>query len=309
MPLLTPILIVWLVGSGAPALASSSGPTVLPAQEAAPTQPAPPEQPAEQEPEDTSDSRVNPAQPDFTVVSLPTTLPVPRHKSAFRVTHRFARPLGSGSFGDLVEDFFGFDAGAQIGLEYRFGLLRGTQIGIHRTSDKTIELFGQYDALRQAEGRPYGLAALVAIEGINNFKDEYAPTLGALLSHEFGRTGAVYLEPMWLGGTNPNPEPHEHPGEVEPHEDDLSDYTVLLGIGGRFRVRPTVYVVGEIAPRLAGYDPGVFHASFGIEKRAGGHSFQINFSNSLATTPAQLARGGFTNDNWYIGFNISRKFF
>jgi hypothetical protein len=71
---------------------------------------------AEQE-EDDPDMDPNPAQPDFTVVNLPTTLRLPRHKSAFRVTHRFARPLGSGDFGNLLEDFFGFDSGAQIGLE------------------------------------------------------------------------------------------------------------------------------------------------------------------------------------------------
>jgi hypothetical protein len=23
----------------------------------------------------------------------------------------------------------------------------------------------------------------------------------------------------------------------------------------------------------------------------------------------QIARGGFNNDNWYLGFNISRKFY
>jgi hypothetical protein len=50
--------------------------------------------------------------------------------------------------------------------------------------------------------------------------------------------------------------------------------------------------------------------SFAIEGRAGGHLFQINVSNGWGTTFGQLAsRGGITNDNWYIGFNIARKFF
>ncbi len=49
-------------------------------------------------------------------------------------------------------------------------------------------------------------------------------------------------------------------------------------------------------------------AAFGIEHRIGGHSFQINFSNDLGTTPAQVARGRRTDD-WHIGFNISRKFY
>jgi hypothetical protein len=47
--------------------------------------------------------------------------------------------------------------------------------------------------------------------------------------------------------------------------------------------------------------------SFGVEMRAGGHAFQLNFSRGLATTLAQVARGG-TEDDWFIGFNISRKF-
>ena len=83
----------------------------------------------------------------------------------------------------------------------------------------------------------------------------------------------------------------------------------LVGQSGRVRVRPSLYLVGEITPRLAGYDPGVNQIGFGIEGRAGGHLFQLNFSNGYGTTLGQLARGGITNDNWYFGFNISRKFF
>src|SRR5262245_56230430 len=86
--------------------------------------------------DDDPDRDPNRNQPDFTIVNLPTTLRVPRFKSAFRVTHRFGRPLGAGDFGDLANDFFGLDSGAQIGLEYRFGLIRGGQIGINRTSNK-----------------------------------------------------------------------------------------------------------------------------------------------------------------------------
>ena len=33
----------------------------------------------------------DPAEPDFTVVTLATTGQVPRHKFAFRLTHRFSR--------------------------------------------------------------------------------------------------------------------------------------------------------------------------------------------------------------------------
>src|ERR671919_1280761 len=121
-------------------------------------------------PEDDPDLDFSAVQPDFTVITLPTTLRLPRFKSAFRVTHRFGRPLGSGDFGDLLADFFGIDSGAQIGLEYRFGIMRGTQIGIHRTNDRTIELFAQYDLMQERDGRVVNLAVIGSIDGPNNFR-------------------------------------------------------------------------------------------------------------------------------------------
>jgi hypothetical protein len=180
-------------------------------------------------------------------------------------------------------------------------------VGIHRTSiSKTIQLFGEYSVKTQRDGFPFGLVVMGSVEGTNNFHDEedeglsssVSPGVGVLLSREIGEHGAVYLEPFWVNNTNPSPE------ELVDDND-----TAIIGVGGRFRVRPTVYLVVEAAPRVSGYDPGVTHVSIGIEKRAGGHAFQINFSNGFATTLAQVARGGFNSDDWYLGFNISRKFF
>jgi hypothetical protein len=247
--------------------------------------------------EDDPDLDLSVDQPDFSLITLPTTLRLPRFKSAFRVTHRFGRSLGSGDFGDLVGDLFGLDSGAQIGLEYRFGLMRGLQAGIHRTSNKTIEFFGQYSLLRQG-GSPVGVGVLASVDGTNNFRDVYSPSLGLALSRTLGGHGAIYFEPIWVKNSNTGP-------DVAGIDND----TVMLGAAARLRIRPTVYLVGEIIPRVSGYDPGVTHGSFAIEKRAGGHSFQLNFSNGFGTTMGQLARGGFTNDDWYLGFNISRKFF
>src|SRR5262245_18186269 len=111
-------------------------------------------------PADDPDKDLNPSQPDFTIISLPTTLRLPRYSSAFRVTHRFLRPLVSGEFNNLLSDFFRLDTGAQIGLEYRFGLMRGLQIGINRTSDKIIELFSLYSVMQQKDNGLLGLAAI-----------------------------------------------------------------------------------------------------------------------------------------------------
>ena len=89
----------------------------------------------------------------------------------------------------------------------------------------------------------------------------------------------------------------------------VDNHTTMVGLGGRVRVRPAMYLVGEVTPRLSGYKPGVAQGSVGIEMRSGGHTFQISASNGTGTTLGQLVDSGVSGDSWFIGFNISRKFF
>lgn len=260
-----------------------------------------PDPPAEQ---NDPDMPVDILQPDFTLVALPTTLRVPKGKMGFRITHRFTRALGRGDFGDLLADFFGFDNGAIIGLELRYGLRPGTQIGIHRTSDRTIQLFGQQSLLKERDGRPIGLDALLTLEGDDNLSEHHQVAIGALISRSLGRAGTFYVEPIWMANTRPDVTILD---TTTGGSDD--DSTLMLGVGARLRLRPKLYIVAEATPRLAGYDPGTTQVSFGFEGRSGGHSFQVNVSNGFGTTFGQLARGGIGRDDWFIGFNISRKFF
>lgn len=241
------------------------------------------------------DARVDPLQPDFTLATLPTTLRMPRNKWAFRVTHRFTRELGSGDVGDLVSDLFGIDGGAQVGLELRYGLLPGTQIGVHRTSDRTIQLFAQQSVLKQRDGAPLGLDGIATFEGYDNLRSHQLGTFGVVMSRNVGRRAALYVEPLFVANANPF---------------NVGDNnSVMLGLGARVRVRPSTYLVGEYTPRLSGYDANADQISFGVEMRAGGHLFQLNVSNGFGTTLGQLAAGGVQNDTWFFGFNLSRKFF
>ena len=238
---------------------------------------------------------VDRAQPDFTLINLPTTRRLPKFKSAFRVTHRFGRSLSEGSFGDLAGDLFGLDSGAQIGLEYRFGIFRRTQIGIYRTSDKTIDLFGEYNVASQTDRTPVGVLATFSVDGTNNFRDEYSPAVSAVISRTVRHLAAFYVAPTYVGNTNAF-----FPGSRD---------TFFIGLGARLQVRPTMSLVGEFEPRLSGYRPQSNYGAVGVEKLVGGHVFQLNVSNAIATTPSQLARGGSRHNDWYLGFNISRKFF
>ena len=292
---------------------------------AQPQESAPP--PASVDPRDLADRQPSLVEPDFTLVNLPTTLRLPRYKSAFRIAHRFAGTLNSPNFGSLAGNLFGIDSGAIIGLEYRFGLMRGLQAGIYRTSSKTIQFFGQYDAMRQTATVPFTLDVVTSIEGLNNFHrgdvvDEednaYATSFGAILSRTVGDRAAVYLQPSYVIHSNTYSTAgcfehmehgHDIPGCVDATTLGVESNTLLVGLSSRVRVSAGVYVLGSWTPRASGFRPGVSLKTFGIEKRLRGHVFQLNASNSLGTTMAEMSRGASNNRDWFLGFNISRRFF
>jgi opacity protein-like surface antigen len=235
------------------------------------------------------------AEPDFRVLNLPSTLRLPRHGSNFQLTHRFNGNLRRGSLGGNAGNLFGLDQGAAVGFEYRFGIARHLQAAVYRTAiDKVFQFYTKYDAVRQGDSLPVSLSALVSVEGANNFQERYSPALGLVVSRMAGDRLAVYATPVWV---------HNTAALLNIDRD-----TFFVGIGGRVRVSSTVYVVAEVAPRASGYGPDKPAYGFGVEKRAGGHLFQINFNNGQGTTFGQLARGGFPN-SLYLGFNLARKFF
>lgn len=255
-----------------------------------------------------SDEEGNPAIPDFTSINLPTTLRLPRHKLSFRITHRFARPLGDGDFGDLAGEFFGFDSGAQVGFDLRFGLFTKTQLGAYRTSDRTIQLFAQQELMRQGP-RPIGLAAFASFEGMDNLHAESSPGFALVASRTFGERAALFVIPGWVGNTN----------LIDEGGEDNNSF--IVGLAGRLRLTEAYSILGEAVPRIGGHEHQGTQANFAFERRVGGHNFQLNFGNALGSTLAQVARGGGAvhhehgdhggeeGRQWYIGFNLTRKFY
>jgi hypothetical protein len=278
------------------------------AQSAPPAAPPPPEP---------ATAPVPAVELDQTVVNVQTTLQLKRHKSYFKITHRFARDLRRGDFGDFVEDGLGTDLGAIIGLEYRFGITSNLQAGIHRSIlGKTIQLFGKWDAQRQSDGRPLSFSVGGSIEGQSNLHLDPQPGISAMISRLQGTWLALYANPTYVfnahtgtlqaahgdhthGGTEPEA------GEELPGED--SDDTLFIGLGVRARIRETVSLVAEVSPRLAGYRPDRAAWNIGIEKLTRGHVLQLNFGNNFDSTAGMVARGGSKHDV-YMGFNMTRKF-
>lgn len=255
--------------------------------------------PAQEEPD--RDLQVVVGEPDFTLGVLPTTLRLPKRKAAFRITHRFTYQINAGTLGEFFENGLGFDSSATTGFELRFGIASGTQLVVHRTGSRNIQFLAQRQLVAQRDGGPVSFDVVAAIEGQNNFREDYSTVVGAVVSHRVGDRGAVYVEPIGVFNVIP---------DVGASSDR---HTLVLGLGTRVRLgRSRAYLVAEVAPRILGYDSGASPMTFGFEKRVGGHMFQINVSNAFGTTLTQVGRGGplaATKRHWHLGFNMTRKFF
>jgi hypothetical protein len=246
---------------------------------------------------DDDHASLRPLEPDFTLINLPTTLPLPQRAGNFHLTHRFNENLRrSGStFTDHLSTLFGLDSGATIQFEYRFGVLKHLEAIASRTNvDRDIQFSTKYDAFHQSASMPIGLSAIASVEGADNFQERYVPALGVVVSRTLGTVAAVYVAPFWAHNTAA--------------ETGIDRDTGYVGLGTRLRIRPTVFLVGEVTPRLGGYQPGDAEFAFAVEKRVGAHVFSLTFANTSATTYGQLARGGFP-ENLMLGFNLARKFY
>ena len=245
--------------------------------------------------DDDDDGAFEPAEPDFRLINLPTTARLPLFKGNFDLTHRFAGNLRRNSFGRNASRLFGIDEGATVGFEYRIAVARHLQAIAYRVSfQQTIQLYAKYDAIRQGASMPLAVSAILSSEGVDNFQEQHATAIGASIARKVGDVAAVYLVPVWVKNSAA--------------ASGVDRNTSYVGIGGRVRVRPTVYIAAEVSPRLSGFAPGNAEFGVAIEKHAGGHMFQLNLTNTSGTTFAQVARGG-NPKSLYLGFNMSRKFY
>ncbi len=131
--------------------------------------------------------------------------------------------------------------------------------------------------------------------GGDNLSEHHQSAIGLLLSKRAGSRAALYAEPLIVLNASP--------------VDAGDDHTVMVGVGARVRLTRSTYLLAEYTPRVWGFEPAVDQITFGFERRTGGHLFQLNVGNGFGTTMGQLARGGVDYDEWFLGFNLSRKFF
>ena len=135
----------------------------------------------------------------------------------------------------------------------------------------TIQFFAQYNIIKNQKNFPVGLSAGGSIDGTNNFRDSYSPGArrGDLARARRARR-AVRCSRMWVNNSNPDPRSWS------------TTTTRCCSAWARgCASAATGICTSKLAPRSPATTPGDALMSFGVEKRVGGHVFQLEFLEQL----------------------------
>lgn len=117
------------------------------------------------------------------------------------------------------------------------------------------------------------------------------------LSHQVNNSLSFLLVPSYSSNTN--------------HWEPSSEGTISLGTGIRYMFLNDLSFIMEWIPVLAGYKDNSSGWGLGLEKKIGGHVFQLFVLNTVGLTSVQYVPGGnlrLKDGEFRIGFNIFRWF-
>lgn len=239
------------------------------------------------------------------VLNFPALNPLPRGGVEVNISHRFTGPAFKGTAGDL----WGLDGSANIAFGVDVGVTDQVRVGISRTRfDKTFELDTLVRAVSQSETFPLSLGFRAGLEGRNNFQDRFNGSLQVIAARSFSDWFQFYATPTLILGARHSQPPFRRRFAVGGRGDN---HTLAIGLGGDLAIRPSVSLLGEWVPRVAGWK-GVFEdrstISFGIKKSTNRHAFVLTFSKSADITPTGYAVNSPEGTlGFKVGFNIYRR--
>ena len=252
---------------------------------------------------------------DINLWTLPTTHHLEKKALIVDFTHRFAFDDGRTFQGQVMNYLFGLDGYSFSSFGLTYGITDRFFAGAYRVPSglgRIIQLSGGAQLSEESKGFPFSSTFRIAVEGANNFRENYATSLEFALAKSIKKRAQFYFVPTLSFNTPPlvtgfNGAVPQLPGEN------------IMALGGGLSIdfRPTAAFVAEVNIRTNGY-PEERHRPafmFGVQKKLFRHSFTLGVSNSAATTVSQRSatRGALGLDDTFrgltIGFNLSRRLF
>jgi hypothetical protein len=237
------------------------------------------------------------------VINLPTAQMIDKGHFLFRISHRYYQAVNSG-----YDAFFGLDGSANTLIGFGYGISNNLGLTLARTNQlQEIELGVHWLILEQGQNPslPFSVALHAGTSLITqsqpdkslfdskNFKLNFQLSL----THQLSNKVSLLVAPAF--STNTSPINGESRG------------TFSLGLGGRFMFLEDLSLIGEWIPVVSGYKEKSSGWGLGIEKKIGGHVFQLFVLNVVGLTSDQYVPGGdlrLKDGDFRIGFNIFRTF-
>lgn len=230
----------------------------------------------------------------------------PQGSFVFIISHRFGR-VNSGFF-----QFFGLDQ-STIRFGFEYAIRNNLMIGFGRSSNNAMwDGFVKYRFLEQTKGKrqiPLSIAGFVSasLDGRKYlyadhrktpFGQRMAYTYQLLIARKFTKWLSVQIMPTLV-----------HRNFVETKAD--KNLVFVPGIGVRFKVSPSVAIMGEYYYRVGERANNGYYnsAAIGVDINTGGHVFQIQLTNSQSMYESGFLRqttGNILKGDIHLGFNITR---
>jgi hypothetical protein len=237
------------------------------------------------------------------LVNLPTTHIIEKGKVLFRISHRYFPAVSDG-----IDDFYGLDGPAVILLSLGYGINDRLSMSLARSNRfKEIELSMKWVMFEQGEIKTIPVSAALNIgvglitdieDGGKTFQSENMKFNAQLsISRQLSDAFSLLVVPAYSSNTN--------------HWETSSEGTLSLGLGARYMFPKDISIIAEWIPVLAGYKAESLGWGFGLEKKIGGHVFQVFLTNSIGLTSSQFLPGGtlkLQDGDFRVGFNIFRLF-
>jgi len=230
------------------------------------------------------------------LINLPTTTAMEAKDVLFRISHRFYGPVDEG-----YDTFFGLDSGANVFFSLGYGITDKLGISIGRA-----RLFSEWEmglgwaVIEQGvtAGLPFSAAVHAGFDWVTQ------EGLGALkwniqlsLSRQVSRRLSVLAVPSFSTNTD--------------FQDLDPEGTFAMGLGCRYMIFEDFSIALEWIPVIAGYKDVQNGWGLGLEKKIGGHVFQVFVTNAFGLTSSQVVPGGdlrIGDFDFRVGFNIFRTF-